>query len=220
MYKGFLVHNAEKKWIRGGFTLNFDSNYDFDYDYDRREQRERVFKVILKILIWLVILAGVVLGAWAVTEYCIEITYMTGYSMNGALEDGDRIIINRMSYKNSDPERFDIIVFEKNGKEHSYYGIRRVIGLPGETVCIREGQIYINDELLEEPVNVEPMLVPGLAEEPLLLDEDEFFVLGDNRNESEDSRFTSMGNVTREEIVGRAWIRTNSFGFIGNFNKK
>ena len=135
--------------------------------------------------------------------------------MSGTLEDGDNILINLLSYsEEDDPERFDVIVFEKNGKEHSYYGIRRVIGLPGERVQIKDGSVYINGELLEEPINVEPMIVSGLAEDGITLEDDEFFVLGDNRNNSEDSRFTSMGNVSRDEIVGRAWLRTNHFGII------
>jgi len=171
-------------------------------------------------MLWLVIIAAMIVAAWAITTYCVEKTNMTGSSMEGTLSDGDRIIINRMSYIKNDPERFDVIVFEKNGKEHSYYGIRRVIGLPGETVQIIDGEVYINGEVLEETVNVEAMRVYGLAEEPIVLDDDEFFVLGDNRNQSEDSRFTSMGNVTREEIIGKAWIRTDSFGIISKLNLK
>ena len=198
--------------------MNLEINYDFDYD--RKERKSKIVKIILKALLWIVILSGAVAAAWALTTYCVELTNMTGNSMEETLLEGDRILINRMSYINSDPERFDVIVFEKNGKEHSYYGIRRVIGLPGEKVQIIEGYVYINDEKLEEPYNLEPMNVSGLAGEALILDEDEFFVLGDNRNKSEDSRFTSMGNVAREEIIGKAWIRTNNFGIISKMNKK
>ena len=199
--------------------MNIDFNYDLEYD--RKEHTARIVKIILKILLWIIILAGAVFAGWAVTRYCVEKTKMVGKSMSGTLEDGDNILINLLSYsEEDDPERFDVIVFEKNGKEHSYYGIRRVIGLPGERVQIKDGSVYINGEFLEEPINVEPMIVSGLAEDGITLEDDEFFVLGDNRNNSEDSRFTSMGNVSRDEIVGRAWLRTNHFGIISKMNQK
>lgn len=198
--------------------MNFDFNYDLDYDH--KERGIKILKITLKVIFWLIILAGAVVAAWAITKYCVEKTNMTGNSMKTTLSDGDKILINRMSYRNSDPERFDVIVFEKSGSEHSYYGIRRVIGLPGEKVQIKDGFVYINGEKIEEPINVEEMKVSGLAASPIVLDDDEFFVLGDNRNSSEDSRFTSMGNVTRSEIIGKAWIRTNSFGIISRMNLK
>ena len=199
--------------------MNIDFNYDLNYD--RKEHTASVVKFIFKILFWLIIVAGAIFGGWAVTRYCVEKTKMVGSSMSGTLEDGDKILINLLSYsEEDDPERFDVIVFEKNGKEHSYYGVRRVIGLPGEKVQIMNGSVYINGEKIEEPMNVEPMVVSGLAENEIVLDDDEFFVLDDNRNNSEDSRFTSMGNVTRDEIVGKAWIRTNSLGIISKMNLK
>ena len=198
--------------------MDFEGIYDLDYD--RKDRRIKIIKIILKCLLWVIILAATVTAAWAITTFCVEKTNMTGKSMEGTLADGDKILINRMSYNDSDPERFDVIVFEKSGKEHSYYGIRRVIGLPGESVKIKDGEVYINGEKLEEPMNVEPMKVSGLASETIVLDEDEFFVLGDNRNLSEDSRFTSMGNVSRDEIIGKAWLRTSGFAIISRLNQK
>ena len=134
-------------------------NIDFyDPNYDRHEHSARVVKLILRLLLWAVLVAAAVLAGWAVTRFCVEKTKMVGVSMEGALNDGDSILINLMSYsEDDDPERFDVIVFEKNGKEHSYYGVRRVIGLPGETVQIKNGHIYVNGELLEEPINVSSM---------------------------------------------------------------
>ena len=198
--------------------MNFD--YTYDLNYDKGEHRAKIFRVILKILLWIIVLGAAVTAGWAVTKFCVEKTNMVGKSMEGTLSDGDKILINLLSYKSDDPERFDVIVFEKNGKEHSYYLIRRVIGLPGEKVQIKNGFVYINGEKLEEPINAEPMIVAGLAEEEMLLDEDEFFVLGDNRNNSEDSRYTSMGNVLKSEIIGRAWLRTSKFGIIDRMNLK
>ena len=126
----------------------------------------------------------------------------------------DEILINKFAYRFTEPKRFDIIVFKQNGKEHSFYNIKRVVGLPGETISIKDGSVYINGEAIDEKIDVPPMTTAGVAEDKLKLDDNEFFVLGDNRNNSEDSRFTSLGNVVKEDIIGKAWIRLNSFNFV------
>ena len=96
------------------------------------------------------------------------------------------------------------------------YLVKRVIGLPGETVYIdEEGRIYIDDELLEEDFGKEVILSAGMAREPITLGPDEYFVLGDNRNESLDSRDYMVGNIRRDEIIGRAWVRIYPFDQIG-----
>ena len=146
---------------------------------------------------------------------------MVGSSMETTLEAGDTILINKMAYFRSGPDRFDVIVFEISGKEHSFYNVSRVIGLPGERVSISEGHVYINGELLDEPINVEDVFIEGLADgDGITLDDDEYFVLGDNRNDSEDSRFTNIGNIVKEQIIGKAWLRLNKFGFINSMNMK
>lgn len=198
--------------------MSFEPNYNLDYD--RRELKDKIIRISVKVILWLIVIGAAIFAAWAITEYCIEKTNMTGNSMEPALEDGNMILINRLSYRKEDPERFDVIVFNISGKEHDYYGIRRVIGLPGEKVQIKDGYVYINDELLTEENAVEPMQVYGLAENPIYLDDDEFFVLGDNRNDSLDSRYTGMGNVPRESIIGKAWIRLDGFAILSGLNKK
>lgn len=140
--------------------------------------------------------------------------------MEVTLQEDDKIIINKLAYWKRNPKRFDVIVFKQSGSEHSYYNIKRVIGLPGETVQIIDGLVYIDNELLEEPMNVEPINIPGLAEEPIVLEDDEYFVLGDNRNNSEDSRFFNIGNVVRGDIVGKAWITLDPFEIISKMNMK
>ncbi len=108
----------------------------------------------------------------------------------------------------------------KTDREHSYYNIKRIIGLPGETIQITDEGIFIDGKRIEEPIQVEEMDNYGLASEPITLEENEFFVLGDNRNSSEDSRFANVGNVIKDDILGRAWIRTNDFNFISKLNLK
>jgi signal peptidase I len=126
--------------------------------------------------------------------------------MYPTLEDGDNLLIDKISYRFQEPERFDIIVFRYPHARDTYY-IKRIIGLPGETVLIQDGQIYINGELLEDPYGAEPMENPGRAYRQITLGPGEYFVLGDNRNVSSDSRDSSVGNVTTEQIVGKVFLR-------------
>ena len=111
-------------------------------------------------------------------------------------------------------------MFKQSGKEHSYYNIKRVIGIPGDTIEITDGLVYINGTRLEEEIPVEPMRLSGLAAEPITLEEDEYFVLGDNRNASEDSRFANIGLVVREDIIGEAWLRLSPFSIVGKINRE
>ncbi len=191
-----------------------------DYDFDRAERQEKRKKFFLRFLGWLLALGSVIALAWGITQYTLELTNMVGDSMESTLSSGDTILINKLVYRIREPERFDVIVFQKSGKEHSYYSIKRIVGLPGETVLVSNGRVYINGELLDEPQVSEDMVLEGLAAEPIVLDEDEYFVLGDNRNMSEDSRYFNVGNVVSGEIIGKAWLRTNKFGIISKLNMK
>ena len=152
-------------------------------------------------------------------------------SMEQTIMTGDRIFGFRMAYginfdffgkhiskKMKDPERYDIIVFpfEENGKKEHF--IKRIIGLPGETVQIIDGYVYINGEKLESDIyGAEVMKNPGRAAEPITLGDDEYFVLGDNRNNSRDGRYPEVGNIKRSDITGRAFLRIwplNKFGLL------
>ncbi len=132
-------------------------------------------------------------------------TSMIGVSMEPTLYNSQEVFINKISYLLFSPGRGDVIVFQPNGNENAHYYIKRVVGLPGETVQIKNGQVYIDGKLLEDD-NFDKIETEGLAETPYLLGEDEFFVLGDNRNNSEDSRSGNIGAVHRDHIIGRAWF--------------
>ena len=156
-----------------------------------------------------------------VTNYVAYQTPVEGESMEPTLTDGDSVVIQRLSYYFTDPKRYDVVVFPVNydsGSAEKTYYIKRVIGLPGETVQIDEnGNIYINGELLEENYGAETIQNPGRAVNPITLGEDEYFVMGDNRNNSKDSRSEEVGNVKRSQIIGRAWLRIwplNKFGLL------
>ena len=151
-----------------------------------------------------------VLGAvWLVITFVGQRTEVEGASMENTLHNGDNLIVDKLSYRFHDPERFDIIVFPFQFQDNTYY-IKRIIGLPGETVQIMDdGSIYINGEKLEENYGME-VIKPetiGRAAEPIELGDDEYIVMGDNRNNSSDSRTDMVGNITRENIIGKAWLR-------------
>ncbi len=177
-------------------------------------------KYIKSLVLWIVEIILVILAAYLIIEYAVEKTTMMGISMNTTLNDGDKIIINKVSYLKKDPKRYDVIVFNQSKSGHGYYNIKRVIGLPGETIEIINGYVYINGEKLEEEIVVEPMNIAGLAKEELVLQENEFFVLGDNRNSSEDSRFANIGIVVKSDIIGKAWLRLSPFSIIDKINKQ
>lgn len=138
-----------------------------------------------------------------------------GNSMSPVLDNGDVVLVDRVVYNASRPKRNDIIVFKPNGNENANYSIKRIIGLPGETVEIRDEAVYIDGEKLAELPSVTETITAGVAEEPVQLAGDEFFVMGDNRSGSEDSRSADIGNVKRSEIYGKIWFRSLPLPKIG-----
>jgi len=184
---------------------------------DRQEEIEEEKPNVMRELLGMLVYVGVVLAiTFLIITFVGQRTHVSGESMENTLDDGDQLIVDKLTYRFHDPERFDIIVFPFRYKDNTYY-IKRIIGLPGETVQITDGEIYINGELLKESYGREVMQDAGLAAEPITLGEDEYFVLGDNRNYSSDSRDPSVALIHRKEIIGRAWLRIwplNSFGIL------
>lgn len=175
---------------------------------------EKKMDVKKEILSWIFYILFVVVLTYLILHFVGQRTMVDGRSMNATLNDGDNLIVEKISYRFHDPERFDIIVFPPHGDKEYY--IKRIIGLPGETVQIdQDGNIYINGEILEEDFGLEKIKNPGRAIEPIQLADDEYFVLGDNRNNSTDSRAASVGNVKRDAIIGRAWLRIWPLSDIG-----
>ena len=137
-------------------------------------------------------------------------TSVIGDSMEPALYNGQEILMNRVVYKLSSPKRNDVVVFLPNGNENSHYYVKRVIGLPGETIQIKDGRVYINGVLLNEDDALDQMIDAGIAQNELTLAADEYFVLGDNRNSSEDSRSGNIGALKKDNIIGKAWFHMAS----------
>lgn len=159
-----------------------------------------------EILSFIVHAALIFLVALFIVTFVGQRTVVDGPSMYSTLENGDNLILEKISYRFGDPQRFDVIVFRFLYSDKTFY-IKRIIGLPGETVQIEGDNIYINGEILEEDYGYEPMQSAGIASEPITLGEDEYFVLGDNRNMSSDSRDPSVAKVKRSQIEGKAWVR-------------
>ena len=173
---------------------------------------KNILKEILSTSIYLLV---VLCAAYLIITYVGQRTQVSGSSMETTLSDGDNLLVDKITYRFSDPKRFDIIVFPFQYDTDTYY-IKRIIGMPGETVQIDyDGNIYIDGEILEESYGREVIQNPGRAAEPITLGEDECFVMGDNRNNSSDSRDPSVGNIHRKDIIGRAWVRIWPFSKFG-----
>ena len=179
------------------------------------EENKSMGREILDLVIYVAVVALIV---YLILHFVGQRTVVNGDSMDNTLKDGQSLIMDKISYRFHDPERFDIVIFpgpEENG-ENPYF-IKRVIGLPGETVQIQEGKVYIDGEKLEEDVYgiTDTIDYPGIAEDPLTLGEDEYFCMGDNRPVSFDSRYKEVGPVTRGEFIGKVWIRIWPFSKFG-----
>lgn len=175
---------------------------------------KRIGKEILSFVLYFVIVIAAML---LIIHYVGQRTEVSGFSMENTLSDGDNLIVDKISYRFQDPERYDIIIFPYKYEEDTYY-IKRIIGLPGEHVRIDDsGNIYINEKVLKESYGREVIQDPGIARDEITLGEGEYFVLGDNRNNSSDSRDPSVGIIQKKDIIGRAWLQIypfDEFGFI------
>ena len=164
-------------------------------------------------LLYILIIIGI---SYLVITFVGQRTQVSGSSMETTLSDGDQLIVDKISYRFRDPSRYDIVVFPYKYEKNTYY-IKRIIGLPGETVQIVDGYVYIDGQMLDEHYGNEVMENAGIAEEPVVLGDDEYFVLGDNRNNSRDGRYPEVGNIKRSDITGRAFLRIwplNKFGLL------
>ena len=176
------------------------------------EEKNSKGSFIRELIIYAVI---IVLCVTVVPRYVIQRTQVDGGSMKNTLHNKESLLVEKVTYHFKDPDRFDIVTFYPQGRDHEEYYIKRIIGLPGETIQITGNTIYINGEVLKENYGREPMDSGGIAEEPVKLGDDEFFVLGDNRNMSTDSRSDFVGLVHRKDIIGEVLMRIWPFSHFG-----
>ena len=183
-------------------------------NFSRRRKKFNVRR-LKEVSIWAAEIAAVALFALLLVLGFGVRTTVVGQAMADNMNNGDRVYINKLVYAISKPKAGDVIVFLPNGNENSHYYIRRVVGVPGDRVQIKDGALYINGNLYDEANKVASMEEAGIAETEIQLGEDEYFVLGDNRNNSEDSRYANIGNIKKEYIVGKAWMYLEYDGGIG-----
>ncbi|MDD3141301.1 MAG: signal peptidase I [Lachnospiraceae bacterium] len=180
------------------------------YEEEILEERS-IWKELFGWILYIVIIIGL---TFLIITYIGQRTRVSGSSMETTLSDGDNLIVDKISFRFREPNRYEIIVFPFQHAENTYY-IKRIIGLPGETIQVVDGYVYIDGELLDEHYGNEVMDESGIAQDPITLGDDEYFVLGDNRNHSSDSRDPSVGVLKRENLMGRAWIRIWPFDKFG-----
>ena len=181
----------------------------------RRQRKKINLPLVREVLSWIVELVVVIGLAYVLVSFFGIRTNVVGQAMEQTLENDDDILVNKFAYIISKPKQGDVIVFLPNGNKKSHYYVRRVVAVPGDTVQIKDGALYVNDELYKESTDVASMEDAGIASYAVKLEKDEYFVLGDNRNNSEDSRYANIGNVKRDYIIGKAWFRFSGLGSFG-----
>lgn len=168
-------------------------------------KKKKIITFILNLVIYGLIIYTCL---FLVPEYVLQKTQVEGPSMENTLHNGDYLMVEKISYHFDSLKRYDIIVFYPFGRgfKDEYY-VKRVIALPGETIQIKGEDIYINGEVIEENYGKDPITYAGIAEQELTLGEEEYFVMGDNREVSFDSRYEEVGVVPKENIGGKAILR-------------
>lgn len=201
-------------------NINKEENETCKENGEQVEQNDKIQfkggirKILTEILLYIAIFF---ICIFVIPKYVVQRTVVDGPSMENTLFDKDNLLVDKLSYRFSEPKRFDTVVFFPYGAEEGEYYVKRVIGLPGETVQINGSDIYINGEILEENYGKDPITYAGIAEEPITLGDDEYFLLGDNREISLDSRYEEVGLVHKDLIQGKAIFRIwplNSVGTI------
>ena len=183
-----------------------------NFGKQRKKFNMPLFKEILS---WAVEVIIVIVIAYVCVSSFGFRTNVVGQAMEAQLTNGEQIFFNRFVYLVSHPKPGDVIVFLPNGNEKSHYYVRRVIAVSGDTVQILNGAVYVNGELYEESADVTSIEDAGIAAEEITRENCEYFVLGDNRNNSEDSRYSNIGMVREEYILGKAWFHFASLGNMG-----
>jgi len=176
--------------------------------YIKREKKFHI-GIVYEVIQWILLICIAVFLAFAIC-YAFGIrTSVVGESMEPTLSNGQEILINKVAYQFSAPKQGDVIVFRPNGNENAHLSVKRVVATPGDTIQIVQGKVVINGQVYAKDVT-DDTKNPGIAAEEITLGPDEYFVLGDNRGSSEDSRSANIGNISRGMIEGKAWYHLKS----------
>ena len=174
----------------------------------RRFQKENAKKIaifVLEILLMNLLAYGVV------RSFGIRMT-IAGESMEPTLSSGDVVLLNKLGSIDTN----DTVVFQPSSNLSAQYSVKRVIGTPGDKIVISGGDVYVNDVLFHNIADTEDIEDAGLASTEIVLGEDEYFLLGDNRNNSEDSRYETIGNISSDAVIGKVWfcLSLSHFGLV------
>jgi len=182
--------------------------------------KNRITNPFLRGLVeWTVTFLLAILLFFVMRNFVFRTATVTGISMTPTIGHGDMLIINRLTYQFGTPAAGDIVAFPYQGNPSEIY-IKRVIGVPGDIIDLRGSEFFVNDQLLNDPFSHESVLAMGDVIFPITVEEGRFFVLGDNRNRSRDSRFSSVGTVPQRDIMGRAVLRIWPIGEFGWVNSR
>lgn len=185
----------------------YRSSYDRE-EFDLKDFMSEVGQWALSILI-------VIILAYSIVTFGVQSVTMIGQSMSPVLSNQDVVLINKRAYTFHHPERYDIVAFKLKEDTDGYFNIKRIIGLPGEKVQIKNGRIFIDGQILNDLPFEDLIMTEGLALTEITLDEDEYFLIGDNCNNSEDSRYVNIGNISNKEINGKVFFRISPRSEIG-----
>lgn len=208
------LYDENKVSQKANENVQFEYNASFNKKKNAKPKKERGLGY--EIFTWIRDFAIIIVAFALFTTFVAERTVVEGSSMEPSIQDNDRIYISKLSYRIGEPERFDVVVFPYDRDTNKNY-IKRIIGLPGETVNLdREtGNIIIDGVVLEEHYGKETIRDFGNQTYPLTVPEGEYYVLGDNRNFSHDSRRIDVGTIAKEDILGKAGLRVWPFNHIG-----
>ncbi len=195
--------------------------------FEEEKKQEQRIKIIKESIRFLIAAAFVIFLAWLIITFALKKVSVIGSSMETTLYNGEDVIVNKTSYVVLSPKRNHIIAFypeaeegEEQETDDTAIQIRRVMGLPGEKILIKDGKLYADGKQINEKYPFEPMYSAGRAVNEIQLDKDEYFVLSDSRNDMDDSRNTSFTKVRKKNIIGKVILRLNPFSLIGGPEKK
>ncbi|MBQ5430148.1 MAG: signal peptidase I [Lachnospiraceae bacterium] len=182
----------------------------------RRKRKKFNARLLGKVMLFLAEATAVILAAFLLIQAFGIRTTVTEESMEPTVRVGDQVLLDRLAYKISSPKANDVVAFLPAGNLNAQYSIKRVIAVPGQTVVIRSGTVYVDNKPFVTTADTTTVSHAGLAEEEIKLGKDEYFLLGDDRNSSEDSRYSTIGNVTKGEIEGKVWMNVtmSNFGLV------
>lgn len=166
---------------------------------------------------WAISIFVVVIVGYSIVTFGIQSVTMVGQSMEPVLTNQDVVLLNKRAYTFQEPERYDIVAFKLKEDTDAYFNIKRIVGLPGETIQIKNGKIFVDGNVLTDLPFEDLIMTEGVALDGVTLGENEYFVIGDNCNNSEDSRYVNIGNISKKEISGKVIFRIaprDAIGFI------